>query len=392
MSSTNLLDHEHRPRLVHYHPVHFRKLLAWKCIDYQMVNELIQVSGFDQYNYLIAINSVFSSAPAGMPRDRTQTIQHPFEFEIGRPWSIPKACYTLPQAMQSRVEQLLDKHERINLCWSGGIDSTALVTAFLQHTNDRRRLRLLYSPYSMYEHAEYLGFLKRFTDLELVDTSGDVYIDHEFDGVFVTGDGGDENMASVDQSFIQTHGPTVLDRAWQDFFVQQDPRDDFVGFCEQYFDLSGLKIKTVLQARWWYYTSCKTQCLWAKKLDFFVGYKNFHPDMLIAFYNCESFENYIYHSIDTIIPDNQYQNWKIELKKYCVEFDGLSDWFVNKHKEHSNQMTLYGHKKMILDDQRYICLLSDGTRIATDNLPLLSRKEFDHCYDNKLDYLFNDPV
>jgi hypothetical protein len=390
MSSINLL--EHAPRLVHYHPVHFKKLLAWKSIDYQMIHELIQVSGFDEYNHLIAINSIFSSAPAGMPRDRTQTIQQPFEFEIWRPWQIPKISYSLSQAMQLRVEQLLSTHDRINLCWSGGIDSTALVTAFLQHANDRSRLRVLYSPWSMYEHPEYLEFLKKFDNLELVDTSGDVYMDHEFDGIFVTGDGGDENMASVDESFLATHGPDVMNQPWQDFFYRQDPRANFIEFCKRYFSLSGLEIKTVLQARWWYYTCCKTYCLWAKKLDFFVGYKNFHPNMLIPFYNCEPFENYIYNRIDTIMPGNQYQNWKIELKQYCAKFDGFLDWAEHKTKTHSNQMTLYGHKKMILDDQRYICILSDGTRITTDNLPLLSQKEFDHCYQNKLDYLFNDPV
>jgi hypothetical protein len=389
MSSTN---HHDRPQLLHYINEHFVKLLKWKSIDFKMQHQLIRVNGFKEYNYLVDINSVFSSQPEGMPRDRTLTVHPPFDFKVWRPWQIPQTQINLNQAMQNRVAELLAIGRDINLFWSGGIDSTALVTAFLKHTSTHVQLRVLYSPYSEYEHPEYIKFLKTFNNVELVDISGDVYINQQFDGIFVTGDGGDELMASVDQSFLESHGSNILDSNWQDFFRTKNPQQEFIDFCEHYFSLSGTDINTVLQARWWFYTSCKTRCMWIKKMNFFLGYQNFDPNTVVPFYDCDDFENYVYWNMDQIIPNNNYQQWKLPLKQYSFEFDGFESWYQTKQKGHSNQVTLYGHKRMLLEDQRYICLLDDGTRVFTPSLPLLSNKEFHNKYHNSLDYLFNDPV
>ena len=48
-------------------------------------------------------------------------------------------------------------------------------------------------------------------------------------------------------------------------------------------------------------------------------------------------------------------------------------------------------KKNALNDTRWIFILSDGTRISTPNLPLLSKKELDRHYGDSLQVLFNEP-
>ena len=52
-------------------------------------------------------------------------------------------------------------------------------------------------------------------------------------------------------------------------------------------------------------------------------------------------------------------------------------------------MSFYLEKKLVLNDQRWIAVLSDGTRIATPSLPALTRKEFEKTYGNTLDWIFH---
>jgi asparagine synthetase B (glutamine-hydrolysing) len=154
------------------------------------------------------------------------------------------------------VQELEVRDQPINLMWSGGIDSTCMVNAFLANSRDRAQLRVLYSPYSYYEHPQYLEFLKS-NRIETQDISGDVYRKIHFDGIFVTGDGGDELNASMDESFLEKYGHSVLSQSWKDFFWSRTQDSDFLDFCEIYFSRSQLDIQTVLQARWWFYAKSK---------------------------------------------------------------------------------------------------------------------------------------
>jgi hypothetical protein len=367
------------------------KILAWKNVSIEWVSNIFKAQSFDQHNWLVDVNSIFSSAPAGILFDRTCSTTSPFKLKIHRPWKIPKSTNTLAEAMQQRVHNLLCSQKTINLFWSGGIDSTAMVAAFLQHASCRKQLRIFYTPFSCYEHAEFFDLLKKFDDLELVDLSGTAYMTQQFDGLFVTGDGGDELMASLDESFFLRHGRDLLDTAWKDFFYQTQANDQFIDFCQAYFSQSGREIHTVLQARWFFYAMCKTRFQLSGKLDLFAHYDQFHPDQLLGFFDCDEYENYIYWNLDDIIPGTQYHNWKQPLKQYCFDFDGLDNYYRTKQKQGSGQTHMYAAKNKVLHDRRSIFLLSDGTRVTTPSLPLFSRREWETKYGNTLDYLFNEP-
>lgn len=367
------------------------KILTWKNISVEWVSSIFKAQGFEQHNWLVDVNSIFSSAPAGILFDRTLSTTGPFKLKIHRPWQVPGTTNTLAKAMQQRVHNLVSCGKNINLFWSGGIDSTAMLAAFLQHAPCRKQLRIFYTPFSCYEHAEFFDLLRTFTDLELVDLSGTTYMTQQFDGLFVTGDGGDELTASLDESFFLRHGRAVLDMPWQDFFRQAQDNDQFIDFCEQYFAQAGRPIRTVLEARWFFYAMCKTRFQLSGKLDLFAHYDQFNPDQLLGFFDCEEYENYIYWNLDQIIPGTEYRHWKQPLKQYCFDFDGLENYYQTKQKQGSGQTHMYASKNKILQDRRSIFLLSDGTRISTPSLPLFSRREFETKYGNTLDYLFNEP-
>ena len=369
------------------------QILRYHNIQCSSVGQLNKFNKFDEYNNLININQVFSNWPEFDIVDRTGSIKSPINYCIVRPWTVPTQQLTLDQVLKERVDNLLSFQQTINIMWSGGIDSTAVVTAFLKHAPNKKQLRIIYSPFSTYEHPDYLKFLKKFPDVELMDISGTVYLNTQFDGMFISGHGGDELMASLDESFFTKYGYESLFKPWQDFFYQLNPNTEFIEFCEKYFAQSGRSIDTVLEARWWFYAICKNDSISREtKLPHFLNYNNFDWKRLQGFFDSEEFEKYIYWNIDKVLSSSKFNSWKQILKDYCYEFDGLEHWAINKEKVGSSQFNLYTKKKLVINNHRWLMLLDNNTRIATPSLPLLSEKEYRATYGNQLDYLFNEPT
>jgi hypothetical protein len=369
-------------------PVYQSALLSLQGIPHETVGTLCKAQGFVDYNNLVDLNGVFSNSPKFGLVDRTQTITGPLKYHVSRPWAIPNQEFTLDQAAAARVQELEQFGSTINVLWSGGIDSTFIVTALLKHLKNRNQLRILYSPWSTYEHPEYLTFLKKFNDVELVDISGEVYFNiDQFDGIFVVGDGGDESHASLDESFIETHGWESLQTPWRDFFKAQGKSNQFIEFCENFFLLAGRPIDTVLEARWWFYIACKFHGTFSEtKIPFFAE-KKF--SRLLQFFDTDHYQKFIYFNLDQIVTANDYTTWRQVLKDYCFEFDQLGLWRTAHKKISSQQLVYYSIKKMSLTDTRWLMILADGTRVFTPSLPLFSRLEFDKKYNSTLDYLFN---
>lgn len=360
----------------------------------QKVGNLETVQGFPDYNNLIAVNSVFSNFPSYHPVDRTGVVTHPVKWSIKRTWQVPQRRLTLDQAMENRVHRLVGLGQKINIFWSGGIDSTAIVTAFLRHARDLSQVRIVYSPWSCYEHPEYMDFLNGFPAVEKIDQSGVRYLDLDLDGIWISGNSGDEMHASIDESFINNYGYEGLYGPWRDFFWQRLPDDKFMEFCERYFAKSGLSIQTVLEARWWFYAACKaTSILRDQTVPFLLTNQHHAINLrsLHGFYDCEEYENFIYWNIPAVMERADYASWKQILKNYCRDFDGFTGWCEQKTKFHSGQITIYTHKKAIMNDQRYLLILEDGTKISTPNLPFFSDLEWHETHSSSLDYLFNEP-
>jgi hypothetical protein len=384
-----------KPKLIQINSNYFEKLADWR--GHQSVptrgNQFFKMQGYHSYNNLLSINEIFSVGPRPMPVDRTSVVNIPLKYKVRRLWKTPGAEISLLQALSQRVYSLGAQwpQQRINVFWSGGIDSTVAANAFLSNMSDLSQLRILYTPYSYYEHPEFLTFLKKFPQVELVDISGTVYLDTQFDGIFITGDSGDEMHASLDESFFKQHGYELLGKPWQDFFKNQNSDPAFLEFCEQYFSRSGLPIHTVLDARWWFYINSKLHCQLFNKLPFWLDYPEFNFDRVQGFFDCEEYENYIAYNIPSIITNENYSTWKQPLKDYCYKFDACEQWHHNKTKVGSSQLSLYIGKKTILKQLNWIGILEDGTRIHTPTLPWLSKTEFDCKYGTTLDYLWNLP-
>lgn len=368
-----------KPLLLSINRTYFFKLLKWKNIPHKVVGNIFMVDGFDEYNQLINLNSVFSTSPRGDPVDRTQTVTGPFNFGVLRPWTKPAKNITFDQVVFNQVNRYINKNTRLNLCWSGGIDSTCIVAGFLQHATNIDQLRILYTPFSVYENLEFFNYLqKNYPTLEMLDISGDVYLETNFDGIMINGHGGDEFTGSLDESFFDKVGAEGLSKPWKDFIA--DP--SLQHFCESYFSQAGRPIETLLEARWWFYALTKSQ-VYNPEDSLLTGIET------NAFFNCQDFEDYMWHNTDKILPGSTYNTYKQFLKDYIYKFYPNDTYLVEGRKVNSPQLAWFRNKKLALLDQQWIAMLTDNTIIKTPNLPLFSQLEFERSYGDSLDYLFN---
>jgi hypothetical protein len=263
--------------------------------------------------------------------------------------------------------------------------------AFLQYAPDLSQLRILFSPWSTYEHPEFYKLLQT-RSLETVDISGDKYFNLDLDGVYVSGNPGDELHGSLDQSFFNTHGYEFLHSSWKDFFYSRLPDTKFIEFCEEYFMSSGKGIKTVFEARWWFYISAKLKGVFNQRtLPLLTAqHDHFDPNRLIGFFDCAEYEQFVYFNIDNLVASNSYSSWRQFLKDFCYRYDRNDHWRINKSKFNSAQLVWYQFKKQFLNDARNLMILENGCQVATQNLPFFSHTEWDEI-KHKYQYVFRTP-
>lgn len=364
------------------------KMLQYCGLTTELVGHTFKVTNFDSWNYLIDISQIFSFYSHCLPIDRTQTIRTPLKTWIGQAWSVPTTEYTLEQALFLRAKTLIEYNKTINVFWSGGLDSTTAITALLKQLTYYDQLKIVYTDTSVLEHPEYLKFIhKNYPQVECIAVNQSL----KLDGIIVTGDGGDESHANIDTQFLNQHGVDVLAMPWEEFFRKFNANEKFINFCKNFFACAGRPITTVLEARWWYYLMCHVpSALNHGKLPLIALYhKNIQLDDVVSFIDCPEYNSYIYYNVDKIFPTKDYNNWRQFFKDYCFEFDKIEYWYRHKKKIGSGWMPQDVQKQVILDNQRWIALLEDGTKISTPSLPILSQAEFDFKYNNQLDYLIN---
>lgn len=214
-------------------------------------------------------------------------------------------------------------------------------------------------------------------ELELYDYSGENYL-QDLDGMSVTGDISDEITASMDESFYEKFG-NILHYPWDSVFEYHELSSELIDFARQWFATSGMEIKTLLEARWWFYI-CTKYHLYDAKANI--------ASTSVSFFDMTDLEHFVAANLDKLVGDG-YHTYKQFFKDFIFEYDKNKNYNKSKTKTNSFQVTHYRKKRLYLQDNRYIAILSDGSRIATPNLPLLSEQEYRAKYGNSLDYLFN---
>jgi hypothetical protein len=371
---------------------YFQKLLNYHNLEFyptcknpnQHSGHQQKIKNFDQYNSLLDINLCFSDRPGMDVRDRTKQTKMPFNLSV-RPWIEPvSVSSSIEETFELRVKEISLTSQKINILWSGGIDSTAIVVAFLKHYKSLDQLRIIHSVMSRKENPYFFLLLQQYPQIEIIEMGGDFYMEKTLDGIFVTGGAGDDLLASLDESFFQKLGWVGLNQSWKNFFFKKNKNVEFINYCEEFFSRSKRPIDTVLEARWWFYMICKMHPQAHSK-----GVLTSGDALEVSFFNSQKFDDYIYFNTDKLLPGKTYNSYKKFIKDYILDFDKNNHYNKYKQKENSSQLHLYKIKKNILQNTQPIMYLSDGTCISVDALPFLSQSLYRQKYGDSLNYLFN---
>jgi hypothetical protein len=366
-------------KLLRYHNVKFEFTYSDPCT---WGGDQIKVEGFKDYNFLADINLCLSTRPGGLLRDRTKTIKFPFLVHSSGHWVAPTKSVGLEDCFFHRVKNLESQYEVINLLWSGGIDSTAMVVAWLKYSGNNSKTRVLYTLDSIKENTEFFLHLQTILNIELVEIGGKVFYQNDLDGVEIHGGAGDDLTASIDESFFSTHQWWTLQSPWRDFFWKKNPNQNFINFCEKWFACSGRDIDTVLEARWWFYLNKMAPPGPSRII------KKTHKTVE-SFYDDPLFTTHFFYNIDSLFASTSWKSYKQSIKNFIYDYYPDADYRDNKCKENSGGYTIFRNKSDYLNQTENICTLSDGTLIKTDHLPFLSRIEYRQKYGDKFNYLFN---
>jgi hypothetical protein len=380
-----------QPQIVKTQWPYFQKLLQYHDLEYsatsdspdQWSGDQQKIKGFDQYNFLLDINLCFSTRPGNDVRDRTGQTKMPFQMYSPQ-WTPP---VSMPESwefcLNTRVNEIIKLNQKINLLWSGGIDSTAMVVSFLKQGHCLDQLRILHTVVSRKENPFFFLLLQQYPQIEVVEIGGNFYMDKILDGVFLNAAAADDLLASIDDSFWQNLGPAKGATPWKQYFFKKNNSVEFINHCEEFFARSGRPINTIIEARWWFYMICKLAPASRNTVTQAPG------QLTISFFNSKIFEDFMYYNTDKIIPDSEYRSYKKFIKDYILEFDGNPHYNKNKLKENSGQLGLFTKKRDILTNTQSIMRLSDGSRVFVDSLPFLSETVYRKKYGKSLNYLFN---
>lgn len=308
--------------------------------------------------------------------DRTGTITTPLKshnlFPLGSHLTDQKETYA--NLMRKRAAEILAQGERekrpLGIMWSGGIDSTALLIALLEVETDpglrREKMHIFLSPESIQEFPQ---FYKAHISGKFKIIPSYYFYDH-FAGehIMVTGEGNDQLFGSdLNVSASNQLGP--------DFIKQPFTRDALANllacykmepvalerFTELFVKLADRcpsGIETMFDFLWWLNFTCKWQSVYTRMLGYISPSQRsgLSRDFVSRYYSCffftEEFENWSIWNKHLKIGSD-WRTYKLEAKKYILDFTGNQDYFENKVKMGSLSRILKLQRPIMGIDSEY---------------------------------------
>lgn len=214
----------------------------------------------------------------------------------------------------------------IYILWSGGVDSTTIVTAFFQIMGISDRLHILYTESSIKEFPEFYSMMSKRKDIELhhieFDTIEEVIVSIEGKGYIITGFPADQLFGSI----INQRLPIPYNSDWREFIQI----DNAISQFESAFAHYGLPVYTINQFTWFINFACK----WELVKRMFSAEFGIVSDSIINFFDNESFQDWSVSNFDKlhIYPQTDPQYYKYELKSFIHKFFPCVSYFTKKGK------------------------------------------------------------
>jgi hypothetical protein len=319
--------------------------------------------------------------------DRTGGIE--FGLRLVAPEPIPtrlSCTSTFPELMARRARELIRKRDvlnperRIDVYWSGGMDSTGALCALLQERIDRYRIVLTTS--SIAEHPNFFDSVisARGLPFEVVAPGLIPAIDPE--ALIVTGEIGDQLFGSVKiRRYAENFSP-CLDEHWHSHMLRVAPDKSsaqvLVDIGEQIAKAAPFKLINTFDFLWWLNFSCKYQhvltrmaAVTSRPLDTYAA--------TVHFYNTDYFQSWSMnvqnHISDKVERD--FQSYKLALRKYILAQTQDWEYFRTKVKIGSLPLKYAKPYLFVLESGEKIFVSNDGRAVRADGSEFNLRSVFD---------------
>jgi hypothetical protein len=273
--------------------------------------------------------------------DRTQSIPHFLDVDesyspIPTPNNSNLDFYTITK---NRCLELLAHNKPINVCWSGGLDSTYVLLSLYHYANDKDQIRLYATYNSIIESGDLFDrYIKNKVKYTFrVNTPAAYNFITPHDEIFVTG-------AMSNQLFIpglsyNKNRDNIL--CFKDNFNIVNSADldyksvlteECIEFLYPSIVNSFKSINTLQELRWY----INFNFTWYNVLTTsLINLDKVRCDKIHAFFNSNDFQNWSMTNKDPVTKTGDYSDERWQIREMITEYIGNSNYSISKKKQTS---------------------------------------------------------
>ena len=309
--------------------------------------------------------------------DRTRTLEVGFEQKVLD--EIPNTAANTHETFsdicdataRTIITEATDRGQKIQVLWSGGIDSTAALVALVNNIAeaDRSRLEVVLSMDSINEYPLFFRqFILRELPFKVIQPP---ITDHFSDtGLIVTGEHGDQLFGSdkllpliVNQLAYEDY-PTVLPIYLTNKFGNHRKVDALIEYLQPLIQACPHPIVTTFDLFWWLNFTIKWQQV-SLRMPVFSFREDVHPlySRFRHFFRNEDFQrwslnNYQHRAAATL------EDYKRPAKEYIYQYTKDEAFLQQKSKEPSLKNVLINRRKQ--GNERYRVMMEEDFRPVTE--------------------------
>lgn len=311
----------------------------------------------DQYFY----PKSFVAPPMHWIYDRTCVLPHFLPIKAGlapMPSYDPSFSKSFDDVMFERADELLAMGKRINIFWSGGIDSTTMFCALYHRVTDPSQLRIVCSADSIVESGSFFDRFIKYSGVDYIiyhRTSRErFYQKYQFNTeteIFV--DGAPADQVYGNQLFYSPHWmPDKLDHHWEDAAQHCVPQDT-IDFLKPCVEGSEYPIKLYREFLFWYKLNFSWYC---HRGMFLIGTPSKYYPLHYKFYDSPNIQRWAMINAPRIIEQLPE---KMPQRMLIYNLTNFSEYPFMKQRYRSGGATHY---------RSFMFTLEDGTMVYTNDI------------------------
>lgn len=326
--------------------------------------------------FLIQLNSVFSNSKqfasgfGNHPRYYKFDQRLPFEPIAEHDLSTAKDLNTI---VEQRAQEIVNSNSPVKVFWSGGIDSTLATAAILAQLKHPDQVEVYHTCESIRENPYFFDHIAKHNVNTVMwsDLWAKPFAPND---LVVTGTSSDEITGSLDRSFFDTF-KDQLQLPWQQHF-QSRGFSKLISRCEELFAGSHSPIKTVFDARWWFYFYIR-HTYFARR-DWDLNLENDFASNTVQFFNTPEFDAWAVHNKSSMIG-TEYRHYKMALKQATACYWDNQGYIAKKEKENSYITSMWVTKKVAKLGHHHLFIYKnhqgDYVKFSPAQMPFVSKQQ-----------------